>query len=170
MWRSHRPNGGAPHRGALARLADCRSSWLWRRVVEAAAVARRMKEIADGGVPYRDMAVLLTGWGDLDIYQGALERLEIPTYALLNEGFYDRREVWDLVLALETLRDPREDRALLGFLRSPFVGVKVKFDDSVPQPLWPLVFVCINPMSAHGPLAELALNIWPGTISPTESV
>jgi ATP-dependent helicase/nuclease subunit A len=95
-----------------------------RRTVEAAAVARRMKEIADAGVPYRDMAVLLTGWGDLAIYQGALERLDIPTYALLAEGFYDRREVWDLVLALETLRDPREDRALLGFLRSPFVGVK----------------------------------------------
>ncbi|HEY9504516.1 MAG TPA: ATP-dependent DNA helicase [Gemmatimonadales bacterium] len=95
-----------------------------RRTAEAAAVARRMKEIADGGVKYKDMAVLLTGWGDLAIYQGALERLEIPTYALLAEGFYDRREVWDLVLALETLRDPREDRALLGFLRSPFVGVK----------------------------------------------
>ena len=95
-----------------------------RRTAEAGAVARRMKEIADGGVKYKDMAVLLTGWGDLAIYQGALERLEIPTYALLAEGFYDRREVWDLVLALETLRDPREDRALLGFLRSPFVGVK----------------------------------------------
>jgi len=95
-----------------------------RRKVEAAAVAQRMKEIADGGVPYKDMVVLLTGWGDLDTYQSALERLEIPTYALLAEGFYDRREVWDLVLALETLRDPREDRALLGFLRSPFVGVK----------------------------------------------
>ena len=49
---------------------------------------------------------------------------DIPTYALLAEGFYERREVWDLVLALETVRDPRDDRALLGFLRSPFVGVK----------------------------------------------
>jgi ATP-dependent exoDNAse (exonuclease V) beta subunit len=32
--------------------------------------------------------------------------------------------VWDLLLALETVRDPRDDRALFGFLRSPFVGVK----------------------------------------------
>jgi ATP-dependent helicase/nuclease subunit A len=95
-----------------------------RRQVEAAAVARRMRELKDAGIPYRDMAVLLTGWGDLDIYQGALEQEKIPTYALLAEGFYERREVWDLVLALETLRDPREDRALLGFLRSPFVGLK----------------------------------------------
>jgi ATP-dependent helicase/nuclease subunit A len=95
-----------------------------RRELEAAAVATRMKEIAAEGVPYKDMAMLLTAWGALGIYQRALERQGIPTYALLNEGFYERREVWDLVLALETLRDPREDRALLGFLRSPFVGVK----------------------------------------------
>ena len=51
-------------------------------------------------------------------------RPSIPTYALLAEGFYERREVWDLLLALETVRDPRDDRALLGFLRSPFVGVR----------------------------------------------
>lgn len=95
-----------------------------RRRVEAAALARRMRELGDAGAPWSDMAVLLTAWGDLDTYEGALQAAKIPTYALLAEGFYDRREVWDLVLGLETLRDPRDDRALLGFLRSPFVGVK----------------------------------------------
>jgi ATP-dependent helicase/nuclease subunit A len=70
------------------------------------------------------MAVLLTAWSGLDIYEGALNAEGIPTYALLAEGFYERREVWDLLLALETVRDPRDDRALLGFLRSPFVGVR----------------------------------------------
>jgi ATP-dependent helicase/nuclease subunit A len=92
--------------------------------VEAAAVARRMLELNDAGIPYKDMALLLIGWGDLAIYQGALERAKIPTYALLAEGFHDCREVLDLVLALETMRDPRDDRALFGFLRSPFVGLK----------------------------------------------
>ena len=94
------------------------------RAVEAAAVARRMKELAAGGAHWRDMALLLTAWGSLETYEAALEAAEIPTYALLAEGFYERREVWDLLLALETLRDPRDDRALLGFLRSPFVGVR----------------------------------------------
>ncbi|MGH7515829.1 MAG: UvrD-helicase domain-containing protein [Gemmatimonadales bacterium] len=94
------------------------------RRVEAAAIASRMRELVDAGASYRDMAVLLTGWGSLEIYQSAIEAQGIHTYALLAEGFYERREVWDLLLALETLRDPREDRALLGFLRSPFVGVK----------------------------------------------
>ena len=50
-------------------------------------------------------------------------RSGLRTYALRAEGCYDRREVVDIILALEALRDPRDDRALLGFLRSPFVGV-----------------------------------------------
>jgi ATP-dependent helicase/nuclease subunit A len=67
----------------------------------------------------------------------------IPTYALLAEGFYERREVWDLLLALETLRDPRDDRALLGFLRSPFVGVRdetlLDIVRQTERPVWPKV-------------------------------
>ena len=94
------------------------------RRVEAAAIARRMRELIAAGAQYKDMAVLLTAWGSLDTYESALRAADIPTYALLAEGFYERREVLDLLLALETLRDPRDDRALLGFLRSPFVGVR----------------------------------------------
>jgi len=94
------------------------------RAIGAAAIARRMNELKAAGVKWRDMAVLLTSWGSLETYEGALQAADIPTYALLAEGFYERREIWDLILALETLRDPRDDRALLGFLRSPFVGVK----------------------------------------------
>jgi ATP-dependent helicase/nuclease subunit A len=94
------------------------------RTLEAAAIARRMNELKAEGAAWRDMAILLTSWGSLGIYERALKDADIPSYALLAEGFYDRREIWDLVLALETLRDPRDDRALLGFLRSPFVGVK----------------------------------------------
>lgn len=95
-----------------------------RRALEAAAIAGRMNELKAEGAAWRDMAILLTSWGSLGIYERALKEADIPSYALLAEGFYERREIWDLVLALETLRDPRDDRALLGFLRSPFVGVK----------------------------------------------
>jgi ATP-dependent helicase/nuclease subunit A len=70
------------------------------------------------------MAVLLSSWSGLEMYQAALAAEGIPTYALRQEGFYERREVMDLLLALEAIRDPRDDRALVGFLRSPFVGVR----------------------------------------------
>nr|MBA3555566.1 hypothetical protein [Gemmatimonadales bacterium] len=110
------------------------------RAVEAAAIATRMLELKAAGAEWRDMAVLLTAWGSLQTYEAALEAAEIPTYALLAEGFYERREVWDLILALETLRDPRDDRALLGFLRSPFVGVKdetlLDLVRQTPRPVW----------------------------------
>ena len=64
---------------------------------------------------------------------------------------------------MQPLRDVAQNR-----LSGPTVNVK--FEDSVPHPLWPLLFVFVRPSSVHGPLAELALNIWPATISPTESV
>ncbi|HXE56759.1 MAG TPA: UvrD-helicase domain-containing protein, partial [Gemmatimonadales bacterium] len=96
------------------------------RAREAAAVARRAAELHDGGRGVRlgEMAVLLATWSDLEIYERALRRAGLRTYALRTEGFHERREVQDLVLALEAIRDPRDDRALFGFLRSPFVGVR----------------------------------------------
>ena len=94
------------------------------RVMEAAAAARRAHELHDGGIRWGDMAILIGGWADLPVYQTAFERVGAPTYALRAEGFWNRREVVDMILALETVRDPSDDRALLGFLRSPFVGLK----------------------------------------------
>jgi ATP-dependent helicase/nuclease subunit A len=94
------------------------------RVMEASAAARRARELHDAGTRWGDMAVLINGWADLAVYQTAFERVGAPTYALRAEGFWNRREVVDMVLALETVRDPSDDRALFGFLRSPFVGVK----------------------------------------------
>src|SRR5205807_677464 len=47
--------------------------------------------------------------------------------------------------------------------------VNAKFDDRSPHELWPLALVFVKPMSVQGPLGELELNIWPGTISPTDS-
>jgi len=94
------------------------------RKLEAAAVARRARELHDGGVALRDMAVLLAATSSLELYEGAFRRETLPTYALKAEGFYDCREVLDLILALEVIRDPQDVRALFGWLRSPFAGVR----------------------------------------------
>jgi ATP-dependent helicase/nuclease subunit A len=107
---------------------------------EAVAVARRMAELRDAGTRWGDMAVLLSAWGALDVYEGALRAAGVPTYALRVEGFYERREVLDVVLALEAIRDPGDDRALLGFLRSPFVGLRdetlLEIARGTPSPCW----------------------------------
>lgn len=104
--------------GRSRRLEDARA-------MEAASVAHRMALLnRDHGVPWREMAILLGGWGALDVYRDALRARGIPTYALRSGGFLKTREVVDLQLALQVARDPGDDRALMGFLRSPFVGVR----------------------------------------------
>lgn len=106
-----------PANGKVRRAPDVRA-------IEAAALARRARELHDQGVGWGDMALLLRTWTALDTYRSALDRAGVPVYALRGEGFLGTREVMDLIVALEAVRDPREDRALLGFLRAPFVGVK----------------------------------------------
>jgi ATP-dependent exoDNAse (exonuclease V) beta subunit len=98
------------------------------RALEAEAIAQRAVALHAEGTPWQDMAVLLSAWTRAHIYRAALERAGVPVYMLRGEGFYDTREVMDLVLALEVVRDPEDDRALIGFLRSPFVGLR---DESI---------------------------------------
>jgi len=104
-----------------------------RRQAEAEALARRARELFESGVPYRGMAALFASVKGVEVYQQALERQGVPTYLLRGEGFYERREVLDLVLALRTIRDPDDNQALLGFLRSPFVALR---DDTLLQLAW----------------------------------
>ncbi|MEP7087668.1 MAG: UvrD-helicase domain-containing protein [Gemmatimonadota bacterium] len=114
------------------------------RESEARAVARRAVELhQDSGVKWSEMAVLLSGWGALETYEGALRSAEVPTYARRTEGFYEQREILDLIVALEAIRNANDDRALLGFLRSPFIGVTdetlLRIANRVASPIWPLL-------------------------------
>ena len=94
------------------------------REAEATAVAQRIRELCEEGTPYGDMAMLLVGWGAVDDYERALSQAGIPVYVLRSEGFWQTREVLDCVLALRAIRSPLDDVAVVGFLKSPFVGVR----------------------------------------------
>ncbi|HEX9107320.1 MAG TPA: PD-(D/E)XK nuclease family protein, partial [Longimicrobiales bacterium] len=94
------------------------------RRVEAEGVAWRMRRLHDEeGYDWQDMALLLGSWSDMPLYESAMRRRGIPCYPLLSDGFYGRSEITDIIVALEAVRDPTDDRALFGFLRGPFVGV-----------------------------------------------
>ncbi len=94
------------------------------RRVEAEGLAARMRALHDGeGYGWGDMALLLASWKDVALYEAALRRHGVPCYTLQSDGFYERTEITDLLVALEAVRDPTDDRVLFGFLRSPFVGV-----------------------------------------------
>ena len=98
------------------------------RILEARDVARRIESLFGPENSYGDMAILLSGWGAADVYEAALRERNIPVYVLRGEGFWESREVVDCLLALRAIRDkdPQvHDRiALVGLLRSPFVGVR----------------------------------------------
>lgn len=95
------------------------------RHAEARMIAERAGElVASGEATWGDMGVLLTGWADLATYESALHAVGAPTYAYRKEGFYSRREIVDLIVALDAIRDPANDLAFFGFLRSPFVALK----------------------------------------------
>lgn len=142
-----------PMEGGAARRVDD------ARAIEAANVAERMARLnREEGVRWGDMAILLGGWRSLRIYRDALRRRGIPTYALRNDGFHDTREVVDMLLALQVARDPGDDRALTGFLRSPFVGVR---DDTLlamarqcRRPYWDHIAGCVPADDAECALLE----------------
>ncbi|KPJ85744.1 MAG: hypothetical protein AMS18_16075 [Gemmatimonas sp. SG8_17] len=94
------------------------------RLIEADAMALRARELNGDGIRWGDMAVLLASWRDVDKYRRALERQRAPTYVFRAEGFYERQEVADLIVALTAIHEPYDDRALFGFLRGPCVALK----------------------------------------------
>ena len=94
------------------------------RDTEAEALVERIQALHADGTSYGDMAILLAGWGALETYMHALEGAGIPCYALRSEGFWETREVLDVLLALRAIRDPQDTVALTGLLRGPMIGVR----------------------------------------------
>ncbi|HSM35977.1 MAG TPA: UvrD-helicase domain-containing protein [Longimicrobiales bacterium] len=94
------------------------------RRAEGAWIARRARALHDAGTPWREMALLVPAWTNVGHYEDALAEARIPAYTVRGEGFLERREIVDLITALQAIRAPRDDRALFGFLRGPFVGVR----------------------------------------------
>ena len=94
-----------------------------RRRLEVLAAAERARALHEDGYEWGEMAVLLRSWSMARDYQVAFESIGASAYPLRTTGFYEQREILDIQLALEAVCDPADDRALTGFLRSPFVCV-----------------------------------------------
>lgn len=91
---------------------------------EAPAIAARLRELAAEGHRWADMAILVQSWSAADGLQQALQDAGIPSYVPRGEGFWESREVLDVLLALRAIRDPLDDTAVMGLLKSPFGGVR----------------------------------------------
>jgi ATP-dependent helicase/nuclease subunit A len=95
----------------------------WRRG-EARAVARRVRELVDGGAASPGEIVLLFAAGtDAEWYEDELRRVGLPTYRATGKGYFGQQQVVDLLAYLRLLHNRYDDAALVSVLASPFVGV-----------------------------------------------
>ena len=101
--------------------------------LEAAALAADVRGLHDTeNVPWKEVALLLRGTGDLDTYLEALRRARVPFVVGRDKQYYRRREVIEAAALVRAVIDPGDHLALLTVLRSALVGVP----DAGLVPLW----------------------------------
>jgi ATP-dependent helicase/nuclease subunit A len=99
------------------------SSVHWRRA-EARHIARRVKELVDGGEAAPGEIVLLFAAGtDAEWYEEELRAAGLPTYRATGRGYFGQQQVVDLLAYLRLLHNRYDDEALLTVLASPLVGL-----------------------------------------------
>ena len=101
--------------------------------IEAAALAADVRALhEDHGVAWKEIAVLLRGTGDLDLYLEGLRRARVPFVVGRDKHYYRRREVIEAAALVRTVLDPGDHLAVLTVLRSSLAGVP----DAALIPLW----------------------------------
>lgn len=120
---------------------------------EMAAVARRIQALVNGGeawrpgfgydgaqfaegepVRYGDILILLKRSSHQRALEDALREVGIAyTSGGKGKALFEQQEVRDLLMFLQTITQPHNDLALLGFLRSPFAGLS---DDEIIKLGW----------------------------------
>ncbi|MEO0653046.1 MAG: UvrD-helicase domain-containing protein, partial [Planctomycetota bacterium] len=101
----------------------------------ASAVATSSADAADydgGRLGYGDHALLLRSMGDLEVYLEALRRHGVPYAVAKDKSYFRRREIVDAISLVSAIVDPTDLLSLVGWLRSPAVGVP----DAAWLPLW----------------------------------
>ncbi|MEZ5074336.1 MAG: UvrD-helicase domain-containing protein [Solirubrobacterales bacterium] len=101
------------------------------RVAEARALAGRLRELADEGVPPASMVLLLRAYTHVDAYAEALELAGLDPYVVGGRGYWSSQQVGDALCLLACVANPLDDEALLGALASPAAAIS-------PDGLWML--------------------------------
>jgi len=72
---------------------------------------------------FKHITILLHKFTQLDIYEDALRKYNIPYYVVKGRGFYKNQEILDVYNFLSVLINPTDTVTLVGILRSPFFEV-----------------------------------------------
>jgi DNA helicase-2/ATP-dependent DNA helicase PcrA len=87
-------------------------------VAEAAAVARRIRELVDGGHPASEIAVLYRVNAQSEVYEQALSDVDVPYLVRGGERFFARREVRQAITALRAAADRGSSDDLVAGVRA----------------------------------------------------
>jgi ATP-dependent helicase/nuclease subunit A len=72
---------------------------------------------------YSDIALLFRAMTNVQVYESAFRRANIPYQTVLGRGFYEREEITDLIQLLRFLDNKTDELALAAVLRSPLCGI-----------------------------------------------
>jgi ATP-dependent helicase/nuclease subunit A len=78
---------------------------------------------ACGPRKYSSIALLFRAMTNVQTYESAFRRANIPYQTVLGRGFYQREEITDLIQLLRFLDNKTDELALAAVLRSPLCGV-----------------------------------------------
>ncbi len=98
---------------------DLEARWVARRILDFIAKL----ELETGPVGFGDMAVLVRNSEVLPAFTRAFEQAGIPYLLNQGKGFFESREVVDLMSLLRAVDNPRDEISLAAVLRSPLAGV-----------------------------------------------
>jgi ATP-dependent helicase/nuclease subunit A len=129
-------------------------------LAESRALAERLRELADAGVPRGEMVVLLRAFTHLDAYEDSLARAGLRPYVVGGRGYWSQQQVSDVCALLAVLANPLDDQALFGALASPACGV-------TPDTLW-LLRAAVGPNRHVWPALELVAGIGDGGVELPE--
>jgi ATP-dependent exoDNAse (exonuclease V) beta subunit len=98
---------------------------LLRETIDSGGWRVTNREAADYGrrLGYGDAALLFRSTTDMGVYEHALRESGVPYFTETGRGFYDAREVADVVNCLRILDNERDEVALAAVLRSPMFGL-----------------------------------------------
>jgi len=94
------------------------------RRLEAQVIASHIKSMANSGkCRFCDITFLFQAMTNISEYEAAFKRHHIPYRFYGGRGLLERQEICDLIHALRYAKDPNDDVAFLGLLRSPLIGL-----------------------------------------------
>ncbi|MEE2829030.1 MAG: 3'-5' exonuclease, partial [Myxococcota bacterium] len=101
-------------------------------LIEARQIARDLCRLQAAGQSLSRVGILFRSTGDLDRYLDALRDFGVPYVVERDRSYFRRREVIDAISLVRSILEPTDQVALLGLLRSPWIGLP----DAALIPLW----------------------------------